>query len=241
MEAVYIIDDNPQLREALASDLSAEGLRCETFASMETFFAAHPTEPEGCVVVDYGLPGINGLALQERLNAMGWQIPRLFLTGPTDVEAVLVALRGETTTLIQKPYRAASIQAAIRESLEINRQQQRAKAARQATQHRIDSLTNSERKVLRHLIDGQQNKAIAHRLDMGLRTVVRHRINALRKLGTESIPKAVQLLFSHTDGKPIESILSPKQSPRASRRQSAVDSSDRELPSAETPPEEQSA
>ncbi len=218
MGAVFIIDNDLRVRDALAQELIAEGLVCEVFTSVETFFATHPAEPEGCVVVEYALPGLHGLEFQNRLNELGWQIPRVFLTGPADNEAALVALRGESTTLIQKPYRRAAMQVAIHESLEINRQQRRERARRDATKLRIDSLTPSERKVLRHLIDGELNKVIAQRLDMGLRTVARHRVNALRKLGAQSIPQVLQMLYAQTEGKPIDGILSPPLSLGANRR-----------------------
>ena len=63
---VFIVDDHPSLRDAMAKMLKTVGLRCKTYGSAEAFLAAYrPTGP-GCLVLDVRMPGLSGLELQQR-------------------------------------------------------------------------------------------------------------------------------------------------------------------------------
>src|SRR3989442_13631739 len=83
--AVFVVDDDASVREALGSLLRSAGFAVETFASAQEFLARAPADLPGCLVLDVGLPDLSGLALQQRMAGMNKGIPIVVITVHGDV------------------------------------------------------------------------------------------------------------------------------------------------------------
>jgi FixJ family two-component response regulator len=93
-------------------------LRCETFASAEGFLDRYDPSLTGCALVDFCLGGMDGLQLQERLQAMGSTLPVVLISAYADVSVAVRALKGGAVAFIEKPYKADELADAIRKALE---------------------------------------------------------------------------------------------------------------------------
>ena len=101
--AVYIVDDDDAVRDSLSFLMKSVGLSCQVFASAQAYLDAVDAIEAGCLVLDIRMPGMSGLELQKKLNAMGSMIPIIFITGHGDVPMAVQAMRDGALDFVQKP------------------------------------------------------------------------------------------------------------------------------------------
>lgn len=119
---VFIVDDDPAMRDSLTWLLQAVGLAVETHVSAEEFLEAYdPTRP-GCLVLDMRLPGMSGLALQDVLAARGIKVPLIIITGYAQAGTKARVLKGGALDFIEKPFSDEVLVSRIRQALEADRQ-----------------------------------------------------------------------------------------------------------------------
>lgn len=191
---VFIIDDDEAYRDSVQELVSSVGLPTETFSSAVDFLDVFDPERPGCLVLDVRLARMSGLALQERLAAMGARIPIVFISGHGDIAMAVKAVKDGAVDFVQKPYREQQLLDAIDEALRRNAAP-RATAAdgRQALAGRLDSLSVREREVMDLALKGLSSKLIAKELDISHRTVEQHRSRLIEKLGVGSINDLLRL------------------------------------------------
>ena len=185
--AVFVVDDDPAVRDSIAMFIRAEGLEVRTFDSARSLLAEWERCKPGCLIVDLRLPGASGLDLQERLAGDDNAPPIIFLTGYGTVPAAVRALKAGAMDFLEKPFDPAVLLALVREALARDR-------ARRADIRRLDALTRREREVLGKVVEGDTNKVIAANLGISVRTVELHRARGMRKLGVRSVAELVRLM-----------------------------------------------
>lgn len=190
---VYAVDDDVVARLVLEETFRAENLKVKTYASAEEFLAQYDENKGGCVLLDMIMPGMNGLQLQQLLTERGDATPVIFLSGADDVSTAVNALKAGAVDFIEKPINpprvVESVRAAI--TLDFNARYQRMK--REQVKQRHESLTQREQEVMRWVVAGKNNKAIAHILNISSRTVEVHRSNVVKKMRAESLAELVQM------------------------------------------------
>lgn len=189
---VYLVDDAPGLRRALARLLELEGLAVRAFASAEEFLAALPLEEPACLVLDVDLPGLDGLALQERLGARA-TLPIVFLTGKGDIPMSVRAMKAGAVDFLTKPVEAEALLGAVRAALARSAARVAEEHARAELGERLAQLTPREREVLEHVLAGRLNKQIAVALGIGEHTVKVHRGRAMEKLALDSVAELARV------------------------------------------------
>ena len=110
---VVIIDDDPDIRDALRGLLRAVGLRVESFASVQEFVDSHPADLPGCLVLDVRLPGQSGLDFQESLDKAKLRLPIIFISGHADVPMSVRAMKRGAIEFLTKPFRDQDLLDAI--------------------------------------------------------------------------------------------------------------------------------
>ena len=185
--AVFVVDDDPAVRDSIAMFIRAEGLEVRTFDSARSLLAEWERCKPGCLIVDLRLPGASGLDLQERLAGDDNAPPIIFLTGYGTVPAAVRALKAGAMDFLEKPFDPAVLLALVREALARDR-------ARRADIRRLDALTRREREVLGKVVEGDTNKVVAANLGISVRTVELHRARGMRKLGVRSVAELVRLM-----------------------------------------------
>lgn len=193
-DTVLIVDDDPGIRGALRLLLTSVGLASRAFASGEEFLAAPLPETPACVLLDLGMPGMNGLQIQDHLLTTHPDIPVIFLTGTASVPAAVRALKRGAADFIEKPnLQQDRLLRLIGESIAKHREALQRKSEEAVLAERIRSLSPREADVARLAADGKANKVIAIALGISERTVEIHRGRAMRKLKLSSVAELGRL------------------------------------------------
>lgn len=191
---IFVVDDDPSLRESVGALLSSMGYSCQGFASAEEFLAHHSPCKRGILVADLRMPGMNGLQLQEELARRNIRIPVIVLTAYARTATTVQAMQAGAVTTIDKPYHDDELWDAVRIALA----REEADWIRQQQHHsirdRLKTLTLEERLVLDLLLEGKPNKSIAQELDFSLRTVEKRRHDVFAKMMVGSIAELVGLV-----------------------------------------------
>ncbi|HEY2629715.1 MAG TPA: response regulator [Usitatibacter sp.] len=189
METVHVVDDEPGVLKSLARLLRATGWQVEHHASAQDFLSRAGSG--GCVLLDYDMPGMNGLEVQAALSSRGdWKV--VFLTGRADIPTSVRAMKDGAVDFLVKPADRHQIIAAVeRASLE-----RKAGLARRELSddcmRRVGALSPRERQVMGHVIAGRLNKQIAESLGTAEKTVKIQRARVMRKMGVSSVAELVR-------------------------------------------------
>ncbi|RZL87395.1 MAG: response regulator transcription factor [Variovorax sp.] len=191
---VFIIDDDEAYRDSVRELVSSVGLPTETFSSALDFLDVFDAARPGCLVLDVRMARMSGLALQERLAAIGARIPIVFISGHGDIAMAVKAVKDGAVDFVQKPYREQQLLDAIDEALRRDaRFRMPVDDAHKHLDKRIAALTDREREVMTLALKGLPSKLIAKELDISHRTVEQHRSRLLEKLGVSSITELMRL------------------------------------------------
>jgi FixJ family two-component response regulator/signal transduction histidine kinase len=188
---VYVIDDDPSMRRAVERHLEGT-YRVETFSSARAFLEL---EPQGvaCIVSDVGMPGLNGLELQETLARADRQLPIVFISGLNDVPITAQAMKAGAVNFLAKPFSRSDLLASVAEALARSRETDAARRERATLESLQASLTPREREVFALVAAGLLNKVIADRLGTAEATVKIHRGRVMGKLGAASVADLVRM------------------------------------------------
>jgi FixJ family two-component response regulator len=190
---VYLIDGDQAISKALKRLLSTFGHQVKAHASAEAFLRDHDPKVPGCAVVEIGLPGMDGLAMQERMVAASIERPIIFLTGQGDIPTSVRAMKAGAVDFLTKPLNARCLLAAISTALERDARTRRLADERQKVEQRMASLTAREREVLTCVVAGRLNKQIAAELGTVEKTVKVHRGRMMEKMGVRTVADLVRL------------------------------------------------
>jgi FixJ family two-component response regulator len=190
---VYLVDDDAAVLKGLRRLLASAGLHVVAFESPRDFLEGLDREASGCVVLDFSMPGLNGLELQQALAASGNALPVIFLTGKGDIPTSVQAMKGGAADFLTKPVDGEVLLAAIRGAIERDRSQRAERAERDDIARRLATLTARERDVLRHVVAGRLNKQIAAELGTVEKTVKVHRARVMEKMQARSLAELVRL------------------------------------------------
>jgi FixJ family two-component response regulator len=196
---VFIVDDDPAVLDSLRLLLRSIRVDAETYGSARDFLADYDPQRAGCLVLDVRMPEMSGLDLQERLKAMGSNLPIIFITAHGDVPTAVKAVKDGAVDFLQKPFRDQELIDKIQRAIEQDAKLRRLVAERSEISERISSLTPREREVMGLVVSGKANKAIAHALGVSQRTVEIHRARVMEKLGAGSLAELVQMVMSVRD------------------------------------------
>jgi FixJ family two-component response regulator len=218
---VHLVDDEPEVREALASLLEATGFVTRCHASADSFYQSFDPAIPSCIVIDVCMPGMSGLMLQEKLARANFSNPVIILTGHADVPMAVEAMAKGAFGFLQKPPRSHELLELVAKSVEWHRDYLDQLARLDNREEKLKRLTEREREILWQVVDGKPSKEIAERFGISQRTVEQHRAHLMRKLEVDSLAQLVRLSFASTERVPTarfrESMMS-KSSPLTATR-----------------------
>jgi FixJ family two-component response regulator len=191
---VFVVDDDPSIRESLSLLLGSAGYSVQTFASANEFLKSDKDKGgPACLVLDVKMQGLSGLDLQGELACKGYTIPIIFITGHGDIPMSVQAMKGGAVDFLSKPFDDSEFLDAVKGALLMDSQARASLNERNQIIQRLDSLTAREHEILTYLITGMLNKQIAYELKITERTVKAHRKQVLKKLSVNSIAELVRL------------------------------------------------
>jgi two-component system response regulator FixJ len=192
---IYVIDDDSAAREAVAELVRTLGLEVRDYASAEDFLKSYSGHRPACIVADLRMLGMSGLEMLLELRRRGLTIPVIILTAHADTPTTVQAMKNGAFTTLDKPCRDSELWETIRNALHADIKHCEEDQRRREILQRIDSLNQAERIVLQHLLAGDPHKAIAHRLNIGLRTVETRKQSLFQKMQVDSIAELVKLII----------------------------------------------
>lgn len=190
---VYVIDDDPSVRDAIKSLIRSVGMNVETFASAQEFMSCKRPEAPGCLVLDVRMPGLSGLDLQRELTDARINIPIIFITGHGDIPMSVRAMKAGAVEFLTKPFRDQDLLDAIAQAIDRDRDQRKQQADVADLRNRFEQLTPREREVMDLVVAGLLNKQIAIRLGISEITVKLHRHQVMEKMKADSLAELVRM------------------------------------------------
>ena len=121
-QAVYVVDDDPIVRdwaELVCEDL---GYRCRTFTGAEAFLGEIDRLEPGCLLLDMRMPRMNGLAVQAELAARGSSMPVIAMTGYGDVDVAVQSMRLGAMEFLEKPFGVEVLKQALEKGFGVLRE-----------------------------------------------------------------------------------------------------------------------
>jgi FixJ family two-component response regulator len=189
---VFVVDDDPSLRDSLRRLITSVGFKVEVFSSAREFLGARRPDTPGCLVLDVRLPGLSGLDLQRALVETDAELPIIFLTGHGDIPMSVRAMKAGAVEFLTKPFREQELLDGIRSAIQRDRTMRTERRERAELRRRYDSLTPRERDVLAGIVRGLLNKQIAGELGTTEATVKEHRGNVMSKMQAGSVAELVR-------------------------------------------------
>ena len=190
---VYIVDDDSSVRESLERLVEEAGWQPQAFGSPADFLLRARAGGPSALVMDLNLPGVDGLALQERLAADGRGTATVFTSERCDVPTSVRAMKAGAVDVLLKPSPDEAVIAAVREALQRSGATLAAQSESRAKRAAYESLTPREREVLEGVVSGKLNKQVGWHLGISEITVKTHRGNVMRKMGATSFAHLVNL------------------------------------------------
>lgn len=192
---VFLVDDDADIRTSLSRALGLRGYRVQAFDSAPAFLGAYDGTMPGCLVLDYGMPKMDGLELQRHLSERGLQVPIIFITGHGGIPESVQAMKMGAMDFLEKPFKQSVLVDRIDNAFAIDRKWRASNQRSSAMRARYDSMTEREREIARLMVTNPGNnssKDVARMLDISPRTVDHHRARILEKMGVGSVAELVE-------------------------------------------------
>jgi FixJ family two-component response regulator len=196
---VFVVDDDPAMRESLAFLVGSVGLHVESYADARDFLARYDSTRAGCLVLDVRMPAMSGLELQERLAERKIELPIIMITGFGDVPMAVRSLKLGALDFIEKPFTDQEILDRIHEAIEEDRHRRQERADRDELDRRMARLTSREKQVMECVLAGKANKVIAAELVLSPKTIEVHRARMMDKMQVNSLAELLQLVIGQQE------------------------------------------
>ena len=190
---VFVVDDDPSMREALNSLFRSVGLRVELFGSAPELLQAELPDVTSCLVLDIRLPKRSGLDFQAELAKSAIDIPIIFITAHGDVPMTVRAMKAGAVDFLTKPFRDQDLLDAVAQALERDRKRRDAARGVADLKGLFETLTPRERQVMALVTAGLMNKQVAAEIGVSEITVKIHRGHMMRKMHAKSLADLVRM------------------------------------------------
>jgi two-component system, LuxR family, response regulator FixJ len=194
IQKVFVVEDDPNLRLSLNRSLQLRGYDVELYSSAEEFLVGFGDGRPGCIILDYGMPGMNGLELQAQLLNSGHKIPIIFITGHAGIPESVQATKAGAIDFLEKPYNPDVLAERVKVALDMDRRHQNTREEQLTLRSSMNELTPRETEIfdlIRQYPERSSSKAIARELDISPRTVDLHRARILEKTQCRTVAELI--------------------------------------------------
>lgn len=199
---VFIVDDDPSVRDALTLLLRIDGFSTRSFGDGASFLQAVEMTLPVCVILDLHLPGHSGLALLKDLADRRFSPPVIVMSGQSDIATAVAAIKIGALDFLEKPFSARVMADLVRDAVVNYRQSMAGHADGLENFPGRQLLTGREREVLAQIAHGASNKEAGRRLGISPRTVEVHRARIMAKLGARNAADLMRIVLSQAAERP---------------------------------------
>jgi len=199
---IFVVDDDPSAREAIAALLNQAGFRVTPFADGTSLIKEARATTPACIVLDLHMPGGSGLEVLTKLDARHYAAPIIVVSGRSDVPGVVEAIKLGAFDYIEKSRAREALVPCVRDAIEAIAK----RTAEPNTSSRplpafpgASSLTPREHEVLAHIVDCASNKEAAMKLGISRRTVEIHRAHIMQKLGAKNSVDLMRIVMNRPE------------------------------------------
>lgn len=197
--AIYIVDDDPAVRDALAVIFDIEGFNVSSYGSGDAFLDVAKRQPPACVILDVHMPGRSGLDILQALNADHYPSPVFIISGQGDIPMAVTAIKHGAFDFIEKPFDADTVVRRVRNAIEALERRKQAGTAKPDPYRAFpgrELLTPREIDVLGQITGGASNKEAGRQLGISPRTIEVHRARIMEKLGARNAADLVRIVLT---------------------------------------------
>ena len=195
--SIYIVEDDDPVRLSLQSAFSTlPNTLVWGFNSGEAFLERADELSPGCVLLDYHMPGLNGIDVLKETEGGRDKFAFVVLTGHGEVAIAVQAMKAGAVDFLEKPCNFPILMQVVENAFSHLERNSSQAAERRAAENKLAALSARETEVLMGLIEGKSNKVIALALDISPRTVEIHRAKMAEKLDAKSLSDALKIAFA---------------------------------------------
>jgi FixJ family two-component response regulator len=198
---IFVVDDDPAVRETLSTVLSAAGYQVICFADGAALLAVARTRCPSAMLLDVHIPGKSGLDILKELHGEDYPVPIFMISGQGDIAMAVSAIRNGALDFIEKPFRGSEVVARLDDAISAHARRQAEDSASKVLSFRFagrEPLTRREREVLEQFASGASNKEAGRQLGISPRTIEDHRANVMKKLGARNAADLIRIVMTAT-------------------------------------------
>jgi len=184
---VSVIDDEPDIRDALGMLLRSVGLNVKTYDSAQAYWDNFDPNINGCLILDVRMPGMSGMELQVRLKDLQYHPPIIMISGHGEIPMAVSAIKDGAIDFLQKPFSDQVLLDRVQQALQKDEEQREKLEVVEDIKTNFEKLTEREREVMGAITQGKLNKVIAYELGVSTRTIEIHRARVMEKMGVRSV------------------------------------------------------
>jgi FixJ family two-component response regulator len=196
---IFVVDDDPAVRDTLSVVLSGAGYKVICFADGAALLAAARARTPACILLDVYIPGKSGLDILKELRAEDYSAPIFMISGRGDIPMAVQSIKDGALDFIQKPFRGSDVIARLDEAIAAYaRRRTKDASSNVASLHfpGCEPLTRREREVLEQFASGASNKEAGRTLGISPRTIEDHRANIMKKLGAKNATDLIRIVMT---------------------------------------------
>jgi FixJ family two-component response regulator len=197
---IFVVDDDPAVRETLSIVLSGAGYQVICFADGAALLAVTRNQSPVCILLDVNIPGRSGLDILKELHGEDYPAPIFMMSGQGDIPMAVNAIKNGALDFIEKPFSGKEIIARVDEAIGAfeRRRSSVGQTSKIANLHfpGREPLTRREREVLEHFSSGASNKEAGRLLGISPRTIEYHRANIMKKLGAKNATDLIRTVLT---------------------------------------------
>jgi FixJ family two-component response regulator len=194
---IFVVDDDPAIRDVLSAVLVREGFQVTNFADGASLLACARARTPICIILDVHIPGRSGLDILKELNAQDYPAPIFIMSGQGDIPMAVDAIKSGALDFIEKPFRGSEIVTRVREAIEAQTRRREQPLGDAASFHfpGREPLTRREQDVLGRIVAGASSKEAGRELGISPRTIEVHRARIMEKLGARNTADLVRIVY----------------------------------------------
>jgi two-component system, LuxR family, response regulator FixJ len=196
---VVVVDDDPAVRDSLATIFEIEGFKVRTYGSADEFLTIGRRTKPDCLLLDVHMPMRSGLDVLEAIGGATYPAPVIMISGQADIPMAVAAIKAGAHDFVEKPFDAEAVTSMVREAVRVYRERSNS-ATRPPSSRRFpgaETLTAREIEVLDQIAQGASNKEAGRLLGISPRTIEVHRARIMEKLGARNTADLMRIVLSH--------------------------------------------